>query len=66
MIAALALKITLTAILALVIIQILDALNGTGGRYQNSPMWIAVPGVLAGLVIVVGFIITVVALVWGF
>lgn len=66
MIAALALKITLTAILALVVIQILDALNGTGGYGQRSPMWIALPGVLAALVIVVGFIITLVALVWGF
>lgn len=65
-VSATAFKVAFSALVILFVLFLMDDANGTGGREDASPLWIAIPGALAGVVMVVAFVVGVLALIWGF
>lgn len=61
-VSSIAFKVALSALVILLVLVILD--DATGPHY-TSPAAIAIPGALAGLVMIVAFIVGVLAMIWG-
>lgn len=64
-ISSIAFKIAFTAFVTMFSALIIDGLNGTSHPAVQSPMWIAVPGFLAAITMVIAFIVGTIALIWG-
>lgn len=61
-VSSIAFKVALSAFVILLVLVLLD--DATGPRH-TSPMVIAIPGALAGIVMIVAFVIGVLAMIWG-
>lgn len=62
-ISTIAFKVAFSAMIVLFTMFILDEANGTSNS-DDSPLWIAIPGIIAGITLVVAFIVGAIALVW--
>jgi hypothetical protein len=64
-VATMAMKVCLTAFLALIVMMFIDNANGTGGTDDTSPLWIAIPGVIAGVTMIAALVVCIIAVIWG-
>lgn len=63
-VSSIAAKIAWSAFVALLLIMIVDAANGTYGG--DSPAWIYLPGGLAAIIMFIAAFVTIIAAIWGF